>query len=218
MNHALFVVSVPQPVVIGAMLPDGQKNEFRIGGSLAWDLPAGADVKYLEHAGTGTASIGEAIAQNEARQVLLGARLLEPQKRAAEAAETLRLRQAGESATLSSVADTVSRGLSMALGWIAEWLAASPADNYITLNQDFADTEMTEADAEILMRRWQGGSATMEDMYLLYKKGGRIDPEITFEEWRVKLLEQGPPPPVLPDLGTSEADGGEEEEAEDKAA
>lgn len=201
LNHGLFVVSVPQPFTVGAgtSTAEGQAAEFRIGGNLAWDLPAGADARFLEHDGQGIASISDAIVRNETRMALLGARLLEPQKREAETAEALRLRQSGESATLAAIASTVSWGLSKVLGWAAEWTGQNPDQNFITLNQEFSDATMTETEAVELVSRWQMGGATEDDMFLLLQKGGKIEPEITLEQWKMKRRDQAPVAPRLED-------------------
>ena len=152
----------------------------------------------------GIQSIADARAAIQARMVLLGARLLEPQKREAETAEALRLRQAGESATLSNMADTVSWGLTTILGWAAEWVGANPAENFITLNQEFSDTTMSEDEAVQVATRWQMGACTEDDMFHLYRQGGRIEPEITVEQWKLKRREQMPQPAPLPALGDEE--------------
>jgi hypothetical protein len=203
LNNGLFITSLPQPVVIGDSTRDTTKpGDRRIGTTLAWELPLGADAKYLEFAGPGLQAIRDEMEADESRMVLLGARLLEPQKRAAEAAEALRLRQAGESATLATVADTTSWGLSTVLGWAADWVGVKPEDNYITLNQEFGDTSMTEQDANLVWARKLDGGATLEDVYWLYLRGGRINPEQTLAQWKLALANEAVAVPTQPLFGT----------------
>jgi hypothetical protein len=193
LNHGLFVTSMPQPVVIGDVSRDPTKpGDRRIGTALAWELPLNADAKFLEFSGAGLGAIREELVGDEGRMVLLGARLLEPQKRAAEAAEALRLRQSGESATLASIADTVSWGITVALSFAAEWTGEKPDKNTATLSQEFADAIMSEDDANKVVDRWQKGGATQDDAFYLLKKGGRIAPGETAETWARKLQDQGP--------------------------
>lgn len=196
-----FIASMPQPVIIGDMRQqESATPEYRIGTPYAWTLPGGASVEMLEAGGAGADRIAASMAADERRAALLGARLLEPQKREAETAEAMRLRQAGESATLASVAANVSWGLTQALGWAAEWVGADADGAFITLNQEFADASMTEADANLIADRRDKGLATLEDAYYLLRRGGRIEPEVTYEQWRRKLEEQAPLPLPLPEF------------------
>lgn len=193
LNHGLFVTSMPTPVVIGDTTRDLNKpGERRVGTPIAWELPPGADAKFLEFSGTGLGAIREELQSDEARMVLLGARLLEPQKRAAEAAEALRLRQAGEAATLASIADTTSWGLTRALAYAARWSDEDPDANTFTLSQAFAHAAMSEDDALKVVQRWQQGGATAEDMFHALRAGGKLAPGETLESWRRKLADQGP--------------------------
>lgn len=200
LNHGLFVTSMPTPVVIGdTTRSPTAPGTRRIGSQVAWELPPGADAKFLEFAGSGLSAIRDELQADEARMVLLGARLLEPQKRAAEAAEALRLRQAGEAATLASVADTASWGLSRVLGFAAEWVGESPDENTVTLSQSFAQAGLSEDEALTLVERWQRGGATLEDVFHALQSGGKVAPGETFDTWRRKLTDQGPLATVLPE-------------------
>ena len=70
-----------------------------------------AKVGMLEFQGAGLEALRQAMLDSEQRMVLLGARFFEREKRAAETAEATRLRFSADGATLTTIAQTLSDGL-----------------------------------------------------------------------------------------------------------
>jgi hypothetical protein len=177
--------ALPTPWVITSI----EKGTWPLGPTCVWELPLGSEVGMLEFTGTGLASLERAMEEKEKKMAMLGARLLEEQKRAAEAAETQRLRQAGESATLASTVNNVSEGTTKALGWFVTWAGGKGEDVVAQLNKDFVDVRLSAADAEKFMHVWQAGGMS-QDSYLHLLKGGEVlPPERTVEE-EIELIEQ----------------------------
>jgi hypothetical protein len=105
---------------------------------------------------------------------VLGARLLEEQKRAAEAAATVELRQAGETSTLIRIIQTVEEGLTRCLRWIAWWASLTttkedPAIS-ISLNRDLASIRATPQEISALVQALQGGAMAFETVYANLEK------------------------------------------------
>ena len=122
---------------------------------------------------------------------VLGARLLEDQKKAVETADAIRLRHSGENSLLATIADTVSRGLTVALTWLAEWQSAA-GDVSVQLNKDFVDVAMTPQEITAMVAAWQSGGISRETLFYNLQRGEVIPAERTFEE-EVELIERDAP-------------------------
>ena len=81
----------------------------------------------LEFTGQGLQPLS-ARQSKEKLMAVLGARLLEEQKKAVESYDTLSTRLAGEQSVLRSLAGTVSTGLSKLLEWAALWQGVTPEE------------------------------------------------------------------------------------------
>jgi hypothetical protein len=132
---------------------------------------------------------------------LLGSRLLEGQKRVAETAEALSIRQAGEESILANIATTVSEGLTQVLRWAHWWSAENASttpqpedigDGQIVfeLNTDFGITGMTARELAAVVAAWQAGAFSRDTMLELFRKG-EILPDGRTNEEEVRLLGNG---------------------------
>ena len=166
LEHGRHYVALPTAWVAG--FP--RDTELRIGSNVAWvsdqtDAKAG----FLEFTGQGLGALETALSSKEQLMAVLGARLLEEQKKAAEAAATVQLRQAGEAATLTRIISTTEEMLGQLLRWVAWWanLTQDPADESIavTLNRDLAAIAATPEQITALVAALQGGAMSFETVY-----------------------------------------------------
>ena len=185
-EHDLHLTSMTTPVILGHDL--GGEALF-LGGLRAWCLPTqGADVKMLEPSGQGLQAKRDKLEAAKGEMAMLGSRLLEPQKRAAEAAETLTLRQSGEQSVLQSYAQAAAAGLTRAWQWLVWWAGETDdldsIDYGISLNLDYDVAKMTPQELDALVRAWQGGALTDASFHHLLKMGERLVPEEhDFQVW-----------------------------------
>ena len=166
LEHGRHFVGLPTPWVAG--FP--RDINLRIGSNIAWvsnDTSAKAGI--LEFTGQGLGALEKALESKERLMAVLGARLLEEQKRAAEAAATVELRQTGETSTLIRIIQVVEEGFSQILRWVAWWagLTADPVDPSITvtLNRDLAAIRATPQEVAALVQALQGGVMAFETVY-----------------------------------------------------
>jgi Domain of unknown function (DUF4055) len=146
-------------------------------------LPAGAHPGMLEFNGQGLKHLENALVEKQELMVQLGARMLETQKRSAETAEALRLRQAGDSSVLAIVADTASRGLQRALAWLVDWAGIpGTAGVRLKLNDDFFDTRMSPMELQSLVAAWQQGAIAFTDLCANLVRGEMIEPDRTRDD------------------------------------
>jgi hypothetical protein len=159
---------------------------------------------YLEYQGHGLQSFERALERDERLMALLGSRLLEGQKRVAETAEALSIRQAGEESILANIATTVSEGLTQVLRWAHWWSAENasttpPPDDIgddqivFELNTDFGITGMTARELAAVVSAWQAGAFSRDTMLELFRKG-EILPDGRTNEEEVRLLGNGVSP------------------------
>ena len=142
-RHGLHFTGLPTAWVAG--FPVDSKLE--IGSETAWiSDDASANAGFLEFTGQGLNPLREAIEATENKMAVLGARLLETQKKMAETAETWRIRQGGEQSILISSIDAVTKGLMKALWWMSWWGGADDPQVSSEINRDLvsvpADPQM----------------------------------------------------------------------------
>lgn len=175
-ERGCFFSGLPTMFVSGM---DDDDDVISIGGSMANSLRnANAKAYYVE-----VASKFEALRTNledkKREMAVLGARMLEGQKAQTEAAETLARRQSGEESVLSSMSQTISQGLTRALGWVALWAGSTEKVAY-ELNKDFTPTTLTSADITSLIAAWQAGAISQETLFNNLQHGEIIDEDTTY--------------------------------------
>lgn len=183
----LHYTALPTPVIIGV----DKNTRLKIGSSIAWVLPdMDAEAKMLEFTGAGLQSIERALDKKEKLMATLGSRLLETQKVAAEAADAVRLRQAGEQSVLGNIAITVSEALTRALKIVAEWLRLSPGDVKVKLNQDYVNIKIEPNMLVAMLQAVQAGRMSQNLFFYNLEKG-----ELTPDNWtlddEVKAIQDG---------------------------
>jgi hypothetical protein len=175
MEHGAHYTALPTAWIAGFPTT----KDFRIGSQTAWvsdkvDAKAG----FLEFKGQGLGALRELKKDKEHLMAILGARLLEDQRRAAEAADTYRIRQSGEGGALSAIVRTASDGIQKVLKAMAEWSGATPQqinDIKFQLNNDFIAEKMKPDELRQLMETWQQG-AISQDTFLYQLKQGEVLP------------------------------------------
>lgn len=136
--HGLHFTALPTPWIAATAI---DKNAvFRIGSQTAWVMGENGKCGMLEFSGAGLEAVRTALNDDEARMAHLGAEMLTPEKKAAESAEALEIRQVARTGSLASISATASWGLSKLAEIHSWWMGESPAQQQatsITLNQKF---------------------------------------------------------------------------------
>lgn len=201
-----YLTSQPTPYITG-MRADNI-GDFPIGSGAMWLLPEGATAGMLEYKGAGLSYLENSLTRKQGMMAQLGARLLEDQKRAVEAADTVRLRSSGESSVLANLANSCSMGLNQALQWIIDWEGADPMAVEVQLNTDFLDTRMEPGEMRELVAAWQSGAIPTDDLIYNLQRGEILRPDFTIDE--VKDMLAGNETPVVGqpmDLDEDQDDG-----------
>jgi hypothetical protein len=180
-----YFTGFPTPWAVGF---DVQGDVLEIGGA-AWvtDNPD-AKFGFLEFTGQGLGSLENALKDKEAMMAVLGARILEAQKRAVEAADTHRLRYAGEQSVLAKAAWNFDAGVSAAVRICAAWRKLPDAESFgVSLNKDYASTHADSALVTALFAALQG-SAISEDTWFYNLKRWELIPETRTLDEEMELI------------------------------
>lgn len=180
-EHDLHMTCMKTPWVIA-------QYEFttplKLGGLQAWHIPVTpnqAAIGMLEPNGASLQAKLDKLQAAEQQMAVLGARLLEPQKRSVETAEALGMRQSGEQSVLQEIAQALSQRLSRVLRWHAWWagMAETPEDESIrvTLNTDLVPQSLSPQELDALSASYHQGILTQESVYYNLQQGEMLAPD-----------------------------------------
>jgi hypothetical protein len=190
-NHGLHYTALPTPYVTGYQQV-AENETLSVGSGTAWLIPnPEAKVGMLEFEGHGLDDSLKAIELLEKRLAVLGARLLEGQRVGVEAAETARIRQAGEVAAVSAVVTSTEAILKAAAEFAVEWSTVSGTVE-IKLNQDFLDVRLSSADLAELVKAWQSGAMPFKELWRNLQRGELASEEIDAETAKAMIEAEKP--------------------------
>lgn len=192
LENARHWTASPTPVFIGDFVQENgsQVTEVKMGSSSGIHLTQGSDAKFLEYAGTGITALENADTSKREIMAILGARLLSDQKSGVEAAETVKIYRAGESATLAEIANAVSKQLTKALTIMRDWENFT-GDVKVQINTDYTGIGFTAQEWQTFLNYNIAGRIPDKDLFFLLRKSGLIAPETTLEEFLAGLKDAG---------------------------
>lgn len=198
-EHGAHFAGLPTAVISGYQAQENEK--LYIGSATAWVFPnPDAKAEFLEFTGQGLGAIETRIKAKEQQMAVLGARMLAPDKAAAEASKTLEIRQSGEVSALAAMANTVSQGLTRVYAWLAEW-AGMPGDVRCTLNTDYMVQGLSAQEITALVGAWQSGAISQNTLFYNLQQGEVIEQGVTFEDEEARIVTA--PPSTTPQLQTA---------------
>lgn len=190
-NIAGDVVEAPEP-----------QFKISLGSSRAVFIPQDASIELVECSGHGVGPNRQRAEDIKLEMAVLGARLLESQRTGVEAAETVQLRQSGETSTLSNIVVNTSMAIRKALTFVDVWLGGSgdSKDIDFMLNNDFVDVTLNPQLVQVLSDLVTKEYMSWETFYANLAAGELTIPGRTADEER-SAIEMQPPmstPPVDP--------------------
>lgn len=192
LEHGAHFTGLPTPVVSGyTKTKDGEK--LYIGSAAAWLLAdPQATAKYLEFTGQGLGALEKLKESKEQQMAVLGARMLEPQKKGVESSESLSIHRKGEESMLAAASMSLSMGMTKALKWFSDWAGAPDAKVKVDLNKDFYPVSMTDKMLSALVAGWQQGAYSYETLFNRLKDGEIVDEDTDLQTEQARMNE-GPP-------------------------
>lgn len=182
-RHGLHYTALPTPYVFGG----SNEDELRIGSGTAW-TGGNSDVKVgmLEFTGAGLGALSEAISDSVSYMASLGARLIEAEKQAAETAETHRLRQGRDQATVAGCVQNVNAALSDAVTLMLN-LSGVPGEAVIEANTDIVDAKLAPDELRVLVEAYQTGAMSFKTFYHNLQRGEMTRAGVDVEEEREEI-------------------------------
>lgn len=183
LENALTFAGAPQPYVTGVN-PDS-KVTLTIGSAKAWFIQdATAKVDYLTIGGDGVTALENRLKQFEQHMALLGARMLSPDIKGVEAAETAQIHRQGEISVVMSAANAVSAVITDVLLFMADWggQQVNPDEVTFKINTQYFELEMTGAEAQDVVAVWQSGAISFTDVLAAFKRGRFVAPDRTEDD------------------------------------
>ncbi len=213
LRHGAHYTALPTLVVAGADI--GPEFDMTIGPATGIKLPEAGAASFLEYKGDGLGSLERMIDKGEKQMAVLGARLLEEPKAAAESGVAMGLRHRGEHSMLASISDTVGRGLERTFNWAVWWAGGEEDKARVALNKDFFEAQLSPEDVVKLVSAWQSGGIGGETVHWNLAQGERLPPDMDFEAWQKDLEENGPAAAFMgAEPGDDELDDEDEDEDE----
>lgn len=205
-ENGIHVAGLPTPVIIGAdTVTDEQGNtsytEVNLGANTCIMLPMGADAKFLQVEGS-FEPLKDALQHKEELMALLGARIIAPEKRQAETAETTTVKKGAETSVLSELVGLVSTQLAQALQMVAEWGGLKGEVKY-ELNRDYVVSQMTPQEMDALLKALLAGKISHQTYFNCLVAGEVISEDQTFEDEKSQIEEDGP---ALGTMGDDDAE------------
>lgn len=191
-EHGAHFTALPTAVIAGHTDDPANPSTFRIGAANAWVFTnIDTKVEYLEFQGQGLEALEKRIEKKEGYMAALGARMLAPEKRAVETAETANINRAGETSVLASLAISVSMTIQDALTFLAEWAGVSGEIKF-RLNTDFLVVTMSSQDLTALLQTWQSGGIAYADFLNNLKRGEIVQEDRTEDEIKSEIETENP--------------------------
>lgn len=188
-HHGLHFASLPTPWAAGF----DSDQTLAIGPVQVWRADdANASCGFLEFTGQGLDSIAKAIADNEEKMAILGARIIEQTRSKVETAEAARIRQSGESGTLILITNNISAGLTKALQAVSRWVGSTDTDDVVVkLSTDFVDSKLSPQDLSALLQTYQGGGMSLDTFLWNLQQGERLPSSQTVEDEKNQIKSDG---------------------------
>ena len=149
---------------------------------------AEAEFGISEPSGQGIPAQRLALQDAEQQMAVLGARMLSPDKKQAEAAETAAIHRQGEASVLASLAMAVSIALTKALEIARDWTGLK-GEVVVKLNTDYTAQGMSSADLIALTKALQDGGISQLSYIEALQRGEVLRADLDAEEEIERLLQ-----------------------------
>lgn len=170
--HIAWVLSSPTPVIVGQLADD--TTGIGLGGDKFIHLMNGGDAKYMEFSGAGSTFVLDQSKQKEEQMFSLGSRLLQ-YKAGVESSDALQIRLGAEGASLTTMANSLERGLEKVLKDYNSWWSAAQGELDVDLNKDFTPAQMSPDSIRILLEMYSKEVITLETLMKRLYEGEMVD-------------------------------------------
>ena len=199
-RNALHMAGVPTLCVSGMDAPD---DPVKVGSAEVFFLPpADAKAYFVSYGADGAAAIRQSLDDLQQMMAFLGARMLQPEKRGIEAAETARIHRMGEVSVLGAIVNGLSTRLTQAWRLMLTWALFDEAavdEAKVELTSDFMPSQAPAQTLTAMIAAWQANAISHDSLWAYMQEGELVDPRRTIEDEQT-LIDARPKPkqPVSP--------------------
>lgn len=189
-RNTLFMQGQDTLVTIGAMQGEGEKKDQFVGAAATLNLPINGDAKYIGVSSDGLPEQRTALENDYQKASELGANLLSSSRGAAkEAEETLQIRVAARTASITTVVVAGAIGLQTALRQIAVWMGLDPLKVIVQPNMDFVPDKFKPKELlDFMAAKNADAPFSLESIHNWGREKGIT--ELTFEEEKKKMEQE----------------------------
>ncbi|MGH1376681.1 MAG: DUF4055 domain-containing protein [Alphaproteobacteria bacterium] len=184
LENGAHISGLPTPYITGITSSgDEEEDEFYVGSNAAWVISdSDAKVGYLQVGAEGFAALEKLMDRKEGQMAALGARLLAPEKKAAEAAETAQIKKGAETSVLATLVGSVGDQIQKAIKFAVMWAGYDVTDVRFELSKDFMSYPMTPQMLKEWLAAWQSGGVSDLTFYEGLQTGELVAETLGFEE------------------------------------
>jgi hypothetical protein len=189
-RNTLFMQGQDTLVTIGAMQGEGEQKVSFVGAAASLNLPLNGDAKYIGVSSDGLPEQRTALENDYNKASELGANLLSSSRGAAkEAEETLQIRVAARTASITTVVVAGAVGLQTLLRKMAKWMGLDPMTVIVTPNMDFIPDRFNPKELlDFMAAKNADAPFALESIHNWGREKGIT--ELTFDEEMTKIEEE----------------------------
>ena len=178
-SHGLHWTALPTGFLFGELTDSkGQKKQITVGaGSFNHIDDTDARVELLEFKGAGLTALRASINEKIENMASIGATMLTDSSGGVRSAKTATIEASSQTATLSTIANTVDSVMSNILEILAEWMGASVPP--FEVNRDFIDSNLDPQSLLAYLQVYQSGGMSLNSFLNLLVKGELLPKNIT---------------------------------------
>lgn len=183
----LHMARVPILITIGL----DPETSITVGGPSATNLPMGSSMQFVEHSGAAIAAGRQSILDLEERMRQTGAELLMMQP---GQIATIKIASENEAnrCDLQRITENFEDSINQVLQFMAKWVGEENGGT-VELFKDFGVSALGTTDSNVLLSLSQAGIISNETTFNEQKRRGILSADLTFEDEKEKIDEQGPP-------------------------
>jgi hypothetical protein len=186
-QHGLHYTALPTPWMAGVDYDDPNRPTT-IGPSELWVLPDGATCGMLEFSGAGLSQIEKSMDKTMTNITVLSSQILVPKNTFDETATAASIRNATETASLSSIVAFLSIELSEIVKVALQWNSLPHQGVVIEINSDFIPLTLSGADVSAYVSSFLKEGFSRRTLFDVLKKGEIVPGDRQFED-EVKDIE-----------------------------
>lgn len=189
-KHSLhFIAAASTRYVTGVTQEEIDSGVFDLSGPTTYHASTSKEAKFgiTEPTGEGIPSLERALQGAEQQMSVLGARLLSPDKKQTESAETAAIHKHGEASVLASLAQAVSGALTQALEIARDWMGLTE-EVFVKLNTDYTAQGMSAQYLVALTGALQNGGISLPSYIEALQRGEALRDDLSVDEEIARIV------------------------------